>query len=60
MATFDMSEIDDLKIKTLYDTFDRNKDGKITFKEIKDTCQILGHEITEEEIKSFFLSHDAD
>ena len=38
MATVDMSEIDDLKIKTLYDTFDRNKDGKISVKDIEDTC----------------------
>ena len=60
MATVDLSSIDDFKIKTLFDFFDRDKDGSITAQEIQQTCDHLEYKISDDEIQSFFKAQNID
>lgn len=43
-----------------FDFFDENKDGKITWNELKKVAEYLGEEMSDEEVKEMFNKADLD
>lgn len=48
------------EIARIFDFFDSNHDGKVTWTELKSVAQFLGEEMTDDEIKEMFVKADLD
>ena len=48
------------EIARIFEFFDSNHDGKVTWTELKSVAQFLGEEMTDDEIKEMFVKADLD